>query len=319
MRLLIIGLTALTLAACGQPADSGGGGSGRISPVTMFNASPILAPPRKGKDVDYEEAATAAAAADAAAAPDASGPTIPAGALMLAYRYAYGVEAPASQVRGLMGQHESACVAAGPRLCQVVSSSVREYGKDRLRATLDIRAAPAWLKPFRDGLAGDTKAAGGRVVRAEVDSEDLSRQIVDTEARLRAMTTLRDRLQNLLATRPGKLSDLVEIERELASVQGDIDSTQSQLAVMRGRVEMSAVSIAYDSIGTVAPQGVLSPLAESATDFLGIVVYTLAAMVRLVAWLGPWVLAGAALWWLLRKRLPRLRWPFGGRKTGDSG
>jgi len=61
MRLLIIGLTALTLAACGQPADSGGGGSGRISPVTMFNASPILAPPRKGSPTAHREAETAKA------------------------------------------------------------------------------------------------------------------------------------------------------------------------------------------------------------------------------------------------------------------
>jgi hypothetical protein len=324
MRHLIIGLTALTLAACGQPAEQGGAdGMGRISPVTMFSASPGLLPSRDAKGGEAEEIATAAAASsDAAAAgpaaPSEPGVTVPAGAPMLAYRYGYGIETPANRVRGLMGQHESACAAAGPGQCQVVSSSVREYGEDRLRANLSFRATPTWLKGFRDGLEGETKAAGGRVTKAEVDSEDLSRQIVDTEARLRAMTTLRDRLQNLLATRPGKLSDLVEIERELARVQGDIDSTQSQLAVMRGRVAMSEVTVEYESIGTLAPQGVLSPLLQAVTDFLGIVVYTLAAMIRLIAWLGPWVLAGAGLWWLLRKRLPKLRWPFGRKTSVDS-
>ena len=120
------------------------------------------------------------------------------------------------------------------------------------------------------------------------------------------MTTLRDRLQTLLASRPGKLSDLVEIERELARVQGDIDSARSQLAEMRGRVSMSAVSIDYSSFGVAAPQGIWAPLGRSVTDFLGIVVFTIAAMVRLIAWLLPWVLVGGGLWWILRKRLPKI-------------
>lgn len=300
MRLLVIGLALMSVAGCGGPADNAGGSS------------------RSFKDPSYEVSADAAASAtDAAAASPASAPgappaaTVPAGAPMLAYSYRYGIETPAGKIRELAGRHEAACVAAGPALCQVTSSSVEEIGEDSLTATLELRAAPTWLKGFRGGLSGDAKAAGGRVTSSNVSSEDLSRQIVDTEARLRAMTTLRDRLQALLADRPGKLSDLVEIERELARVQGDIDSTTSQLAVMRGRVAMSEVTLNYQSRGVLAPRGVWSPLVGAFTDFIGIVAFTLAAMVRLVAWLLPWVLVGGGLLWLFRKRLPkRLRLPW---------
>jgi|SRR5215217_189830 len=284
MRVLAIGLVALTLAACGQAAEKSSGGSASLAkPEAM--------------------ATDASAPAPAVGSPAA----VPAGPPMLAYEYGYGIEAPAKHIRALVSKHEAACAAAGANLCQVTSSSVSETGEDRLTGALELRAAPAWLKTFRDGLAGEAKAAGGRVVQSAVTSEDLSRQIVDTEARLRAMTTLRDRLLALLASRPGKLADLVELERELARVQGDIDSTQSQLAVMRGRVATSKMTLSYSSAGVLAPSGVWSPLTRAFTDFIGIVAFTLAAMVRLVAWLLPWALFGAGLIWLFRKRLPAWR------------
>lgn len=294
MRLWVIGLAAVLLTACGQ-----GGGS------------PSGGPDKSAVFMDASAAATDAAAAGEPSAPGASAPV---GVPMLAYRYAFGVEAPAGKLRGLIAGHEAACAAAGPQLCQVTSSGVHEAGEDRLMGTLELRAAPAWLKRFRDGLAADARSAGGRITSSGVTSEDLSRQIVDVEARLRAMTTLRDRLQALLADRPGKLSDLVEIERELARVQGEIDSTTSQLAVMRGRVAMSEVSLDYQSEGVLAPSGVWSPLTGAFKDFIGIVAWTLAAMVRLIAWCAPWVLLGAGLLWLLRKRLPK-RLRLFGRKT----
>lgn len=299
MRFLLIGLATLTLASCSQPADRAGGASGGKRMYDMELA-----------DVAATDAAASAgpAADGAASAPASPGPVIPAGPPMLAYEYDYGIETPAKQVKALMARHETACAAAGQSRCQVVASNLREIDEDRLGGTLELRASPVWLKTFRDGVGGEAKAAGGRIISSQVTSEDLSRQIVDTEARLRAMTTLRDRLQALLASRPGKLSDLVEIERELARVQGDIDSSQSQLAVMRGRVTMSSLTIRYSSTGTIAPRGVWSPLVGAFTDFIGIVAFTLAAMVRLIAWLLPWVLIGGGLLWVFRKRLPRPFW-----------
>lgn len=308
MRLLALGLL-LAVAACSPPASKY-----KAAVADMVaELPPSVSKPMPSRDAAEMATDAAAAATDATApASDGAGQTVvPADAPMLAYEYSYALEAPARGIRGLISGHEKACADAGPRRCQVTSSSIQGMGDDRQQATLQLRATPAWLKTFRESLAADAKAAGGKVVSSSVDSEDLSRQIVDTEARLRAMTTLRDRLLALLASRPGELSDLVEIERELARVQGEIDSTQSQLAVMRGRVEMSVLTIQYVSTGTVAPDGVWSPLVGAFTDFIGIVAFTLAAMIRLIAWLAPWLLVGAGVVWLFRKRLPQRFWPFG--------
>lgn len=275
-----LGLALVLLAGCGKPSEP------------KF----------------YEDLAADAAAATAPQALERPAtPSVPAGAPMLAYSYGYGLQASPKGVRTLIAKHEAACTKAGPALCQVTGSSVSERGQDQLSAELTLRAAPPWLSQFREGLSADAKDAGGRVVRSEVSTEDLSRQIVDTEAMLRAKITLRDRLQALLASRPGKLADLVELERELSKVQGELDAAQSELAMMRQRVATSDVTISYESGGVLAPQDVWSPIGKAFSDFLGILAATIALLIKVIAWTLPWLLLGGLLIWALRKRL---KWPW---------
>ena len=274
MRIAICALAALTLAAC-------------------------------QKSQEYSEAASAPAA-DAAAAPERS-PQVKSVAsqvplAQLAYRYRYAISAPAKAIRGLVSRHETACMAAGPALCQVVSANISEDGKDRVAGELTLRAQPAWLASFRKGLSGEAEAAGGRIAGSQVESEELTRQIVDTEAQVRARTLLRDRLERTLATRPGKLSELLELERELARVQGEIDAATSALAVMRTRVATSQLTVAYRSDGVLAPQGAFAPLGEAVSEVVSLSVMTLAFLIRILAIAAPLGALTAAVWWLGRRR-----------------
>jgi hypothetical protein len=257
------------------------------------------------------------AAGDASAASDASapakppavtgGPTAPdpAATPMLAYAYEYGVEAPPSKIRDLIGREQAACTSAGLAACQITGANISEAGRDSVTAKLTLKATPAWLKGYEGHLTDEAKAAGGRLTQSTVTSEDLSRQIVDTQAVVRAKTALRDRLQQMLDTRPGKLEDLVDLEEKLADVQGDLDSTNSELAVMRERIATSDVTIDYDSAGVLAPQGAWSPVSHAVGGFVGILAGSVAAMIYFVALLFPWVALIAVILWLFRKRLPR--------------
>ncbi len=228
---------------------------------------------------------------------------------MLAYRYKFGLSLPLKNVERVRAAHEAACTKAGFQLCQVVSTYASVEG-DNGSATLILRAAPTWLQGFRSQLTSDAENAGGKVKTKEVTSEDLSREIVDTAAQLKAKTTLRDRLQALLASRPGKVSDLLEVERELGRVQGEIDSNQSQLAVMRSRVATTEVTISYQSTAVLGSASAWNPLGKALVDFLAIVAFSLAALVRFVAWLLPWALVAGGLYWVFRKRIAKVRLPF---------
>lgn len=294
---------AAALAACGQQT------------MTREEA-PAGAPMVSGGMADMENARNQAVAEEAAAEaapadvtapppPNAPGPSQPSGpapVLYLAYSYAMGLEIPSERLASVMDRHVQACQAAGPRRCQLIGSNRSGDPESYMEGYVSLRGEPAWLNTFKSGMEQEADAAGGRVISETTNSEDLTRQIVDTEARLRAQTALRDRLQELLRSRPGRLADLLEVERELARVQSEIDSVQSALAVMRTRVAMSELNLQYRSAPRPVGSDTFEPLRQAFANFLGVVVSGFAAIIYFIAALIPFAIVLVPLGWLL------LRW-----------
>jgi hypothetical protein len=210
-------------------------------------------------------------------------------ALLLAYAYTATLSLPADNVTKVMKAHEQKCVTAGAALCQVVTAASQKDG-DNVNANLSIRATPVWLGTFRNGLEQDAKGGGGKLEAQGVTSEDLTRNITDSEARLRALKALRTRIEALIASRPGKLSDLLEAERELARVQGEIDSYESNLSVMRARVTMSTMDLSYQSRQVAVGGGTFQPLADAVTGFFGVAAGSLASLITFLAAILPFAL-----------------------------
>lgn len=249
------------------------------------------------------------APAQAGAAPASPGspeqaPTVPTGP-SLAYVHRYTIETPADRVAGLMARHEQACVSAGPAVCQVIGSSNSDLGGDAVDGRLELRAAPAFVARFRTGVAEQATAAGGRVAEASTESEDLTRALIDTQARLTAQTTLRDRLQQLLATRSGTLQQLLEVERELARVQGEVEAVQSSLEVMRTRVATSRLDVDYRSRGALAPDSAFRPVADAVRGAVTVFMTTVGLLITALAVILPLALVAVPVVWLvvrLRRR-----------------
>jgi hypothetical protein len=293
MMRALLSCTALLLPACGAqhdaPADSAMTYEGSASAVASAEIGP----------------AGRMAAPDAAMAPAAAPAPGPAGdaaqAALIAYSYATSIELPAERVLLLRDAHLKACNDAGAGLCQVLGAASNAAGEERITADLRLRGEPKWLAGFRETLVGDVAKFDGRIVANSISSEDLTRQIIDTEATLRAQTRLRDRLEELLAKHQGKLADLLEVERELARVQGEIDARASELKVMRTRIAMSELSIGYMSRGVLVSDQTADPTLQALYDFLNVVSASFAALIRFVAGILPWLLLALPLLWLLRR------------------
>lgn len=242
--------------------------------------------------------------ADAAAGKTSSDPSadVPVRAAQIAYAYRYGLEVPADKGPALLQRHEQACVSAGAAVCQVIGSESTRYGRDSLSARLEIRAVPAFLTPFRARLEGDATSVGGRIALAATDSEDLSRSLSDTEARMRALATLRDRLQQLLATRSAPLQQLLETERELARVQGELDATRSALELMRTRVATSTLTITYEAAGQLAPDSAFRPVSNALDNALTVFMQALGALILVFAAILPVALIAVPLIWIVLRR-----------------
>ncbi len=93
-----------------------------------------------------------------------------------------------------------------------------------------------------DGFLADLRKLG-HLDGESRENEEVSAQYVDLNARLRSARATEQRLIELLGTRTGKLSDVLDAERELARIRGEIESMQGQNAVLVHRVSYATVQV----------------------------------------------------------------------------
>ena len=159
----------------------------------------------------------------------------------------------------------------------------------------------------------ELEALGGRIDEAATDSDDLSTQVVDTEAAQRARAAEQARLAELMQRRTSNLQDTLAVEQEITRVQGEMDQASSELASMQSRIVMQTVTVSYASPAVASPKGSSAPLQAAERSFMGNVYAGLAALVTLASFLLPFAVAGAPIAWLLarRKKTPTARKPAG--------
>ncbi|MEM8724638.1 MAG: DUF4349 domain-containing protein [Pseudomonadota bacterium] len=282
-NVVLVGVSAscLALAACSE--------SGDYAEESAFDA---------------EIAADAASgiAAEAAADRSADGSAVPAlGDIpitmpKLAYTYDYRWRMPATEIGPLQRRHASLCEQQGPGSCQILAMNKSGEEANEVTGVLQMAVASRQARAFGALLEDEAEDAGAEQISAEITSDELSKQLVDTEARLRARTELRDRLQEVLKTRKGTVQELVEAERSVARVNEEIDQARSWLKEMEGRVAYSRVTVRYDT-GVPVSSDFLGPV-ESAVGSLGSI---FGYMVALLILLGSVALPIGGAVWLVRR------------------
>lgn len=232
---------------------------------------------------------------------------IPVGMPQIAYVFTYGYRVPGHKIPALQQRHADLCEGKGPLVCRIISMDQEGSEGTYASGTLKLAVASSQAREFGKQLARAAESADGEQVSAAISGEDLSKQIVDTEARLRARTLLRDRLMEVLATRRGTVTELVEAERGVAQVNEEIDQARSWLSEMKGRVAFSQLDITYES-GQPATSGFMEPIRNAVGSLGGIFGNLLAVLIVLGALAAPvlagW-LGGRALWRKLGWRWPR--------------
>jgi len=221
-------------------------------------------------------------------------------AVLLAYSHNYGLRLPARALAEVHRAHQEACAAAGGDVCRVINATINDPDGERPSGSLDIRARPDWIETFRAGLAAEVDEAGGNIQSQNTSVDDLTTQIVDGEARLRAQTALRDRLQTLLETNDGPMADILAVERELSRVQADIDARASVIAALRTRVETSRLTLHYQPIVSQTSPVRFNPIMEALEDFTDTLSEGVASVILFVAMILPWLLLAIPALFLIR-------------------
>lgn len=301
MRHLAIGVVlSAALVGCGGGSDYSDEGDA-IQPLAEYEFNAREAPQ-----------ALRSEAAPGQPPPPADEDTIPNEdvAQYIAYSHNLGLSLPQPQVEPVMQGHVAACEAAGSRVCIITNSSLNNQSDDYTSGYLSLRAVPDWIETFQSGVDAEVADAEGEVTSRNKSAVDLTRQILDTDARLNARITLKRRLEVLLATREGELGELLEIERELARVTGEIESMSSNLKALRLRVSMSEMTVNYETKRSLVAGGRSNPLTRAFGDFFYNMSEALAAVVTFFAIGLPWMLLIGifafiwlrAIWPWVRKR-----------------
>ena len=285
------------LAACG--------GSGGDSDYDRPMAAPVMEEAESYGGVSKMAANDAySEASPAPSRPDAQ----PGVEQYIAYSHSLGLRLPKGGVEVMMQEHVEACRAAGTNTCIVINSNTYSYDEDNISGNLSIRAKPDWIDGFLGGIEEAAEEAGGEITSRATSAEDLTRQIIDTDSRLGAQRTLQGRLEGLLERRDGTLGDLLQIERELARVTGEIESIEAQLKALRLRVSMSSLDVSYETKRQPFSPSRSNPLGEAIGDFFYNLSSAIAAVITAFAVGLPWLLLiGVFLWIWLKLIWPRMR------------
>jgi hypothetical protein len=227
----------------------------------------------------------------------------------IAYSYTIGYRAAANAVSGLQQRHIALCDQLGAVRCRIVSMS-RDTGDDGApQGALTLLVEARIARAFQDRLDSAAAGSGGSVSSRGIKAEDLSKQIVDTSAKVRGKEALADRLVQLLKTRNGKVGELVEAEKAYAQTEEELDAARSWLTQMRGRVAMSEIDINYTGVVPVS-RGAWKPVGEALESAGQVLGASVAKLIVLILSALPWFLlltiliaSGRRLGW----RLPRWR------------
>ena len=217
----------------------------------------------------------------------------------LAYTFGYAYQLPGTELPRLMRRHANVCEEQGPATCRILGMDLSGSRQDDdVRGTLQLAVAAPQARAIGALLENEAEDIGAEQLSASIASDELSKQMVDTEARLRTRIALRDRLLEVLRTRKGKVSELVEAERGVAQVNEEIDQANSWLAEMRGRVSFTRVELDY-STGEAMAGSFLDPIKGAAGSVGGILGMIIAASIVLGAIAVP---LGTLVWLFLRLR-----------------
>lgn len=298
-------LAALGLVSCGNKHAPGGpsaptkveanadAASGELqSPPRPVVASAPIAPPM----------VPAPKMSAGAPAPPEPGATVPlhTGAASIAYSYKLGFELPARRIDAAQNAHRAACEAQGPARCQVLNSSRSGGLTDAASASLELRIVPAAVKTFTARLEASTADLGGSLLENSTTGEDITRQLIDADAALKAKRTLRDRLQDLLEHHRGDLADLLEVEKSLSETQQELDTATAELAELQQRISFSQLQISYRSeqpLGSTTAR----PLADAVANAGQTISGSLAALLTLTLAIIPWLLPLALIIFVIRR------------------
>ena len=180
-----------------------------------------------------------------------------------------------------------------------IANTTLQTGRGALHsARLEMRIPADRFDAALNGLG-----AIGKLEAVNVRAEDVGEEFTDVSARIENARRLEARLIDLLATRTGKLKDVLEVEQALARVREEIERYEGRVRYLRAHVTLSRLTISvHEPVPIVGPVGT-SVLGEAFAQAWRNFVALVALCVRSLGVVVPLSLVASLAWLGLRRRL----------------
>jgi len=179
---------------------------------------------------------------------------------------------------------------------------VNQDEKGRRSAQLVIRVPAPRFAETLDALKGL-----GEVKTEAVTTEDVTKAYADLETRLSVKEETASRLRALLVNRTGKLSDILDVERELSRVITEIEQMKGERRYYDQRIAISSISVTLFEAGALFQPVVGTPIRSAFRSSLEVLATSVSWLIYLVTFLIPWMLLATAVWWVTKRIKSRRR------------
>jgi hypothetical protein len=142
----------------------------------------------------------------------------------------------------------------------------------------------------------------GKVEFVNSTAEDVGEEFVDVTARMNNARRLEERLITLLATRTGKLEDVLAVERELARVREEIERYEGRLRYLKAHAAMSTLNVTVHEKAPIVSANpgeniIGAAFVQAWRNFVRFV----ASVIASLGWLLPLAALVAVVLWVARR------------------
>lgn len=120
----------------------------------------------------------------------------------------------------------------------VATTGSQKQANGKLRGQVVVKILPDNLDFFLQKIRGI-----GELKNQTLGTEDVTKAYFDTDARLKNARVMEQRLIDMLKTKTGKVSDLLQVEKELSRVREEIEKMQGELKYWDSQVQFATVTI----------------------------------------------------------------------------
>lgn len=192
---------------------------------------------------------------------------------------------------------QSVVAFCGAIQCEVISSKITTRTGDSVPSgTLSLRVAPQDLAKL---FAQVEKQ--GNIAQHTTERADKTIEVVDTDAKVKNLTSFRDNLRAMLAKSSLSVKDLLEIQQQLTETQSQLDSETAQRKILANQTEKVAVGLTFRVKESKGNEGGFAQVRDALRESGSVLADSTASLITVIVAVIPWLILVVAAFWVFAR------------------